>query len=169
MEKRSSQAGQDLRKPFVGGTKFPTDDSKSFSKGLLSKSKGSAEAGPTPSLKSLAPSGPSVAQITGTQSSVMPKIGVDMSIRNDPLIRYLKKEAMQLEDNLGNMPTSPGETERVTHDPHATRCGQAAAQAEKTLDEHFDSSARSEKFENKDRKVTDISGPGIVEKLLRRK
>ena len=169
MRKKASQAGQDLRMPVMGGVKFPTDDSKSFSKGLLAKSKGSTEVGPTPSPKSLVPTGPSVASVTGTQSSVMPKIGADMSIENDPFIRYLKKEGMQLDDNADSMSTSSGATERVSHDPHDARGDHAVAQTKALLDENFDSSAHREKYMSKDRKITAVSGPGIVEKLLRRK
>ena len=95
--KKASLAGQDLRLPVMGGTKFPTQDSKSMSNSLLTKSQTSAEKGPTPSTRSLTPTGPSVPQVTGVSQGTMPKVGSAM--KNDPLVRYLKKQAMCLETN----------------------------------------------------------------------
>lgn len=78
-KKTASMAGQDLRKPFMGGTKFPTLDSKSIPMQNLRSSQKAAEVGPVPSPKQLRPKGPSI------------KYGADMS--DDPLIQYLRKQA----------------------------------------------------------------------------
>lgn len=93
--KTASEAGQDLRLPVMGGTKFPTLDSKSVPMQRLRTSQKAAEVGPVPSQKKLAPKGPSL------------KLGAVMS--DDPLIQYLKKRAAALEDNLEDMPTGPPE------------------------------------------------------------
>ena len=93
--KTASGAGQDLRLPILGGTKFPTMDSKSLPMQRLRSSQKAAEVGPVPSQKKLAPKGPSM------------KLGAAMS--DDPLIQYLRKEAAALEDNLSDMPTGQDE------------------------------------------------------------
>lgn len=102
--KKGSDAGQDLRTPIMGGTKFPTNDSKSFAKKQLQQSQGVA----TPKLAPTAP--------------IVPKVGISMSkagevMSNDPLMRYLKKTAMELKDNLSAMPTSPEVSEKTTEPP----------------------------------------------------
>lgn len=102
-QKTASGAGQDLRMPVLGGTRFPTDDSKSFAKQQLKSSQKVSEVGPTPSPKQLRPKGPSL------------KLGAAMS--NDPLIKYLKKEAAALDDNLGSMPKGKEETEVASECP----------------------------------------------------
>lgn len=91
MPKAASSPGQDLRMPLTGGTKMPTDDSKTFANKLLSQSKSSAEVGPVASAKKLPGSSVRVRDF-------IPKFGADMS---DPLIDYLKKQAAEkkLEDN----------------------------------------------------------------------
>ena len=100
--KTASSAGQDLRMPILGGTRFPTDDSKSFAKKQLKASQKVSEVGPTPSPKQLRPKGPSL------------KLGAAMS--DDPLIQYLK-EAAVLEDNLTDMPTGKEEVEVASECP----------------------------------------------------
>ncbi len=124
--KTAAMGGQDLRLPVMGGTKFPTDDSKGGPQGLLSKSMSSAEKGPSPTMGQLAPTGPTVPKITGQPQGVMPKTGGDMTLQNDPLIQYLKKQAglvgtNSMEDNHDNMPTGPEETELSTAPPQPTK------------------------------------------------
>ena len=102
-QKTASGAGQDLRMPVLGGTRFPTDDSKSFAKQQLKASQKVSEVGPVPSPKQLRPKGPSL------------KLGAAMS--DDPLIQYLRKEAAALEDNLSSMPTGKEEAEAASECP----------------------------------------------------
>jgi hypothetical protein len=64
--KQASGSGQDLRTPVFGGTKFPTDDSKQYAQGLLTKSQ---------------------------KSLVNPKLAEVGAYMNDPLVQYLKKQA----------------------------------------------------------------------------
>lgn len=102
-KKTASGAGQDLRMPVLGGTRFPTDDSKSFAKQQLKASQKVSEVGPVPSPKQLRPKGPSM------------KLGAAMS--DDPLMQYLKKEAAALEDNISSMPTGKEEKEVASECP----------------------------------------------------
>jgi hypothetical protein len=102
-QKTASSAGQDLRMPVLGGTKFPTDDSKSFAKQQLKSSQNVSEVGPVPSPKQLRPKGPTM------------KLGAAMS--EDPLIQYLRKEAAPLDDNLTDMPTGKEEVEVTSECP----------------------------------------------------
>lgn len=129
--KKASLPGQDLRLPVMGGTKFPTGDSLSGAKSLLTKSMGSAEVGPTPKFGRLSPPGPKIHEdaptVPGAQN-LMPKVGSDMNIENDPLVQYLKKQAEDIpkkvtteqggtiSNNVADMPTGPGEKE-LTSDP----------------------------------------------------
>ena len=80
-----SKAGQDLRLPITGGTKFPTEDSKSQASKHLQQSR--AEVGPMPRFN----------QRTKGETLLTPKFAsVDAlmdPVRNDPLVRYLQKEA----------------------------------------------------------------------------
>jgi hypothetical protein len=168
--KESAQGGQDLRLPVMGGTKFPTDDSKTGPASLLSKSQGKAEVGPAPSMKSLAPGPPTIPQVTGTTSSTMPKVGADMAIQNDPLMKYLKKQAEELKDNLEALPKSKPEKEMSTEDPtpaamdeeHKGRVDTTGA-----LGRLFDGKgAFRQKYTDKDRPVS--SAQKIVDKVLNR-
>jgi len=114
-----SNEGQDLRMPVLGGTRFPTDDSKQYARQLLSKSKKSAEVGPAPTVQSLKPPGPTLQEIAPKSSSStvgsLPKIGA--AIMKDPLIEYLRKEAKQLDDNLTAMPTGKEEKSLTSESP----------------------------------------------------
>jgi hypothetical protein len=106
IEKKSSDPGQDLRTPMAGGTKFPTNDSKDFSKKQLSLSQDKAEVGPAPLTAKLKPKGPTIQDITPRISSStvgsLPKIG--QAMLNDPLIQYLRKTAMELETDEDKKP-----------------------------------------------------------------
>lgn len=93
-QKTASGAGQDLRMPILGGTRFPTDDSKSFAKQQLKSSQKVGEVGPTPSPKQLRPKGPSM------------KLGAAMS--EDPLIQYLKDKKASAIRKEGVMGSSLG-------------------------------------------------------------
>lgn len=114
-KKTSSEAGQDLRLPITGGTKFPTADSKSLPTKLLNQSKSSAEVGPAPTYRQLSPTGPSVSQIAGVPKGVMPKLGADMTLAKDPLMQFLKK-AVQVENNQEAFPTATLEAPITSED-----------------------------------------------------
>ena len=102
--KRASGAGQDLRSPVSGGTKFPTDDSKAFANSLLRQGQRSAET-------MSRPSGPSIHAIASHSSSAkagsLPKLG---SVADDPLIQYLRKHAQDKYEEVGPVVDSDGRT-----------------------------------------------------------
>jgi hypothetical protein len=89
LKKHGAESGADLRIPLMGGTKFPTKDSLQYSKKLLNKSMDtSGMGGPSKGIKSLVPN-------YSSKLDIMPKTGADMTIANDPLIQYLRKEAQR--------------------------------------------------------------------------
>jgi len=94
-----SMGGQDLRMPILGGIKMPTDDSKKGATKLLNASQSSAEVGPSPAPNALA--APKAPTMTTAPGAITTKVGEDMS--NDPLMQYLQKGAMELEDNRKKM------------------------------------------------------------------
>ncbi len=165
-----SQAGQDLRMPIMGGTRMPTDDSKSGARKLLAQSKGATEVGPMPSLSDLKPAGPTldkiVPKVGPSTAGSLPKIGAD--IMSDPLIQYLRKKAAILEDNLTAMPTSKDEKELVSHPPAFSD-----ADAKSKVKEHEKRYAKTY-FDNKTR--MGYKGPekdrpakvGEVDKILKK-
>jgi hypothetical protein len=107
-EKIASMSGQDLRTPFSGGTKFPTDDSKQPIAERLEQNQQVAEAGPAPApqLKPVAPTFKEVAVKMPSAKGSLPDIGqgkIAMAIRNDPLVQFLKKEAEQLDTNIEDL------------------------------------------------------------------
>lgn len=113
--KQASQAGQDLRKDFMGKTKFPTDDSMTMSKQLLENSQNAAEVGsaPTPGRVGNESSGPTFKDVTpkmGTTIGSLPtfkKEGSEMpDISNDPLYQYLQKTACIKGKKAGSDPVS---------------------------------------------------------------
>lgn len=173
--KTASLAGQDLRSPFMGGSKMPTYDSKSFAEKNLDMSKGKAEVGPAPLMSKLKPKGPTVQDVTARVSSSpagsLPKIGYVM--HNDPLIKFLKKEAaakeaMVLEDNEDNTPRDKNwPDEMTTQDPtdstFADDKGPSDLQA--YLNEKFDTSkGMRRKYFDKDYKAV----AGMVDKVLKK-
>ena len=127
--KIASLAGQDLRAPLAGGTKMPTDDSKGPAENLLERSQTSAEVGPSPSLGQLNPRGPSIQDLAVKMPSTkgsLPKLGsqemnLKDKIANDPLVRYLQKEGMQLEVNLDEMPKGQEEEELSAAPPQVPK------------------------------------------------
>ena len=106
-EKLSSSSGADLRMPLMGGTKFPTKDSTAPIEQQLKSTQNVAEfhkpQGTT--LKDVIPNIKAPA--------TMPKIGADMTIQNDPLVKHLKKCAEVLEDNKDDMPMGPEQHSRT--------------------------------------------------------
>lgn len=99
--KFSSDSGQDLRLPIMGGMKFPTNDSKKGPTSALtsSQSVGKSTPGgdlPGPSIQDITP------KISPSTAGSLPKIGHDM--RNDPLIQYLRKQAQPVETNENEVP-----------------------------------------------------------------
>jgi hypothetical protein len=104
-QKTASGAGQDLRLPVLGGTKFPTMDSKALPMQRLRSSQKAAEVGPAPTPKKLRPKGPSM------------KLGSPMG--TDPLVQYLQKraEAGALEDNAEDMPLGRNVEEAASECP----------------------------------------------------
>ena len=105
--KQASMAGQDLRKNFVGAPRFPTEDSKTLSNQLLSKSQKAAEVGPAPTSgrvgkESSGPTFKDTAPKMGTTAGSLPtfkKEGSAMSnINVDPLTQYIQKQASLLKE-----------------------------------------------------------------------
>ena len=157
LKKIASLAGQDLRKPFTGmSTNFPTGDSKSFSNKLLQQSKKSADTGVSPSIGSLAPKGPSVQDLapkmsTSTKGSI-PKIGAAMNLADDPLARYLRKQAMQLENNLDALPTKSEDDPITEEDTGPMESAQAVPEHKSYLGKLFDNKDFRKKFDGKFKK-----------------
>jgi len=93
--KRASGAGQDLRHPVMGGTRFPTEDSKLFATSQLRQGQKAVET-------MTRPSGPSINAIAAHSSSAkagsLPKLG---SATDDPLIAYLRKHAQEKYEAAG--------------------------------------------------------------------
>src|SRR5688572_10249148 len=132
-DKTASQAGQDLRLPAMGGTKFPTDDSKGVAAQQLKRSM--AEVGPMMPLGQ----GPSLDDVVAAPKPRMKwaSIGDSMDpLLTDPLMLYLKKEAAeakepppltglvgdngQLKDNESFMPLGKAIEELVSQAPEPT-------------------------------------------------
>lgn len=180
LKKTSSQAGQDLRLPVMGGTKFPTDDSKSSANRLLNESK--AEVGPRPSS-----SGPTLDQTIAVPPRPrfkMASSGDPMDpLLTDPLMLYLNKQAAKdeakepppltdlLEENgrlKGNesfMPLGKAIEELVSQAPQAT------SDMKKKVDSHMlgptkelfsNTQSIRKKFEDKDHS----SEEGVVNRIL---
>lgn len=156
--KSASDAGQDLRMPVMGGTKFPTNDSKQFAKKQFQMS--NAEVGPIqPSRKG--------AKI----EDIIPKYGAAKKaseamdpVLNDPLVQYLKKEAAAIDTNVEDMATGNAEPSVTKDCPHPTENAQEKGKdGEGFLKKIFshDSSARS-KFKDKDFEYS----AGVVDRVL---
>jgi len=179
-DKQASPTGKDLRAPMAGGTKFPTNDSLKGPKSLLTKSMGKSEAGPTPSLSSLTPSGPTIPDVSPTvpgAQNLMPKVGSDMDIEKDPLVQYIKKQAAEdipkkvtpekggvLPGNITDMKTGPGEKENTAEPPqpekeHVTR---SQKHTKSTLVELFTHPQSRKKYEVKDH----TPKSGVVDRIL---
>jgi len=99
--KFSSDSGQDLRLPILGGIKFPTNDSKKGPMSNLASSQAVSQAQPSkdlpgPTVQDIAP------RISPSTAGSLPKIGHDM--RDDPLSQYLRKQAQPVETNEDEVP-----------------------------------------------------------------
>jgi hypothetical protein len=110
-EAQANMTGRDNRTPFVGGTQFPTEGSKSKAQSLHRASVGKAEVGPAPLMGELdktkmVPLGSVVPKMPTAKGS-LPKIGGVMpdKIASDPLVQYLKKHAKQIETNVDALAT----------------------------------------------------------------
>lgn len=150
--KKASQSGQDLRSPLMGGTKMPTDDSKSFAKKQLSKhqSVGVPAVPKTTDITSTIPKSPG-------SINLMPKVSADMGIKNDPLVQYLarqekEKRAMMLEDNEPAMPTGKSEKEQVSAPPDMPnqQASKGTSSFSQYMAEAFDAKVGKKKYEGKD-------------------
>lgn len=133
-DKTASIPGQDLRAPVFGETKMPTADSTASATKKLQASQGNAEVGPAPSVNTLKPSGPTIQDIAPKSSSStagsLPKIGHVME--NDPLIKYLRKQASyastqiennedeKLEPDMKAKPIEPGDGQSPEPSPDVT-------------------------------------------------
>lgn len=126
-QKVASMAGQDLRSPMLGGVKMPTDDSKQTAADLLERSQKSADVGPAPTALQLKPQGPKLKEVAVKMPSnqgSLPEIGqpkVATAIQNDPLVQFLKKEAMQLDTNFDEMLRGEPEKEQASAPPQVTK------------------------------------------------
>ena len=143
--KIASLGGQDLRLPMMGGTKFPTDDSKQTAAELLDRSRTAAEVGPAPTVLQLKPQGPKLKEVAvkmpSSQGS-LPQIGeskLAQVIRNDPLVQYLKKEAELLPTNLDEMLEGDPALEQASAPPQVTKefARRALDQQDDILDKLF--------------------------------
>ena len=93
LPKTASEAGQDLRLPVMGGTKFPTGDSKVFANKQLRMS--SAEVGPVqPSTR-----GAKLEDVIPQYDPVKKAGDIMDPMATDPLVQYLKKQAAQQGSN----------------------------------------------------------------------
>jgi len=119
LSRAAMHTGRDNRTPFVGGTQFPTSQSKALSSKLLNQSKSRAEVGPTPSMTKMDKTNLSTlhGQSVKMPSAIgsLPKVGADMTRVNDPFAAWAEKNAMKLEDNLPSLetrtPVDPLQTE----------------------------------------------------------
>lgn len=161
LKKKASMAGQDLRTPLMGGTKMPTDDSKSFAQKQLSKhqSIGVPKVPKTTDITSVIPRSPG-------SINLMPKVGEDMSIKNDPLVQYLAKQAMSLEDNEADMETGKGEQEIASAPPEmpSEHANKGVSNFESYVAQAFSRKSSKRKYEGKDYPATS----GQVDKVLGR-
>lgn len=167
---QASQAGQDLRLPVMGGTKFPTGDSLSAANKRLSQS--SAEVGPQPA--------PTYSMMGKMKKAVR---GDSMDpMTDDPLVLFLKKAAVEedskdpppltglvegssLKDNLPDMPRGKEEVEQVSKPP-----GPTAKMIPKTpcdyVKEHFSNAqTMRKKLYEKDHPFEDFD-QGVVDRVL---
>jgi hypothetical protein len=144
-EKVASLAGQDLRSPMLGGAKMPTDDSKQTAANLLGRSQRSADVGPAPTVSQLKPQGPKLKEVAVKMPSnqgSLPELGqpkIAAAIRNDPLVQYLKKEAMQLDTNLDELLRGEAAQELTSAPPQVTKeyARRALDQQDDILDRMF--------------------------------
>lgn len=179
-----STAGQDLRMPALGGTKFPTGDSVTPAKQKFQKSV--AEVGPLPV------SSPRGATLDDSVAAPKPRqkwasIGENMDpMLTDPLVLYLKKTAAEastppltklvdaqgiLQDNKENLPanTTPGGTELTSQcpkpTPHMVEEG-VTKETKVPLDYLFDNKEeRRKKYTEKDKPFVGFD-QGVVDRVL---
>lgn len=170
MKKRASIPGQDLRKPAMGGAKFPTGDSLASAQKKLNQS--SAEVGPQPA----------------TTYSMMGKmkkaaIGDPMyPMTDDPLVLYLKKasveetakeqppltdllEGSKAKDNLENMPLGKSETELQSQPPEPTKRMIPKTPCECTKDQFENAQSMRKKLYEKDHPWEGFD-QGVVDRIL---
>lgn len=182
LNKESAESGADLRLPVMGGTKFPTKDSLQYSKKLLKKHMDAAEmGGPSQGIKSVVPN-------YSSKLDVMPKTGADMTIENDPLVQYLRKEAQDtaertagkdwpkgappepknaVESNLSDMPKGDTEKALTSEDPTPMNPAFPAKEGVKDwksyLSTMFNNQVKKKKCAEKDYPAT----TGQVDKVVR--
>lgn len=183
LRKRASDAGQDLRTPIMGGTKFPTNDSKAYARKQFQMS--SAEVGPvqpsnkgakiddlvpkfkTSACKKMAPYQQSRKGRRPIRAHNLVKKADPMDpILTDPLVRHLRKVAAEgkVDDNLTNMAVEPPPKPLASDCPCPT----------KEMSKRFEVSQAETKalFDNKDavsHKYLQHSHPyseGVVDRVL---
>lgn len=133
-----SMMGKSNRSPFVGGTKYPTEESKQFAKSKLRESSNVAEAGPAP----LTPKARTNYSKT-MDAAVKPSGAWDLKKEaSDPLSQYLQtdrgreeisKYAYLMETNETSLPTQYLDEPRLDKNSQATE--QFLAKSEKNKDE----------------------------------
>jgi hypothetical protein len=169
-DKGASDAGQDMRLPVMGGTKFPTHDSIGAANKKLQQS--SAEVGPQP-----AP--------TYSMMGKMKKawIGDPMDpMTDDPLVLFLKKAAVQetakeqppltglvdgsvLENNHADMPLGKEEHELTSLPPEPTK-GMIPKTPCEVVEDHFDNAqTMRKKLYEKDHPWEGFD-QGVVDRVL---
>lgn len=173
-EKKASQAGQDLRLPVMGGTKFPTQDSVRTAKKQLQRS--SAEVGPQPA--------PTYSMM-GKMKKVAASGDTMDPMMDDPLVLFLKKakveetskeqppltglmEGSKLDDNLPDMPLGKEEFELASLPPCPTSRMENRGKSEvraKTGDLFTNSHTTRKKFDDKDHPFEGFD-QGVVDRIL---
>lgn len=184
LRKEASDAGQDLRTPIMGGTKFPTNDSKAYARKQFQMS--NAEVGPvqpsnkgakiedlvpkfkTSACKKMAPYQQTRKGRRPIRAHNLVKKADDYMdpILTDPLVRHLKKVAAEgpVDDNLTNMPIAGREPELASDCPCPTKDMDSKGDAsKKETESHFDNSgAVEDKFRDKDHPYAE----GVVNRVL---
>ena len=91
-----------------------------------------------------------------------------MTVQNDPLVKYLKKQAEELKDNLEAMPKGESVSEKTTEDPTPVAIEGKATNTTAELGSMFGAGKGSfrQKYTDKDRPVS--GAQKIVDKVLNR-
>jgi hypothetical protein len=183
-DKKASMPGQDLRKPTMGGAKFPTSDSTQPASQKLDQS--SAEVGTMPpsmsrgaTLDDVVAAPPPKRKFASRGDSMNPMM-------DDPLVLFLKKSADntaeeqppltglvdgdQLKDNLDNMPLGKEVHELTSQPPVPTSRMHSKVRSDtySAVEEMFSNGKSiSRKCYDKDHSIDDDNfDPGVVDRVL---
>jgi hypothetical protein len=179
LKKCASTAGQDLRLPTLGGTKFPTTDSTTPAKQKLDRSM--AEVGP---MSGASPAGAKLEDSLAVPKQKWASMGDVMDpMRDDPLVQYLKKTAEEtstppltglvdehgeLKDNEENLPKGKEEQELTSECPKPTprMDTEGRGQTHHALSSLFEGADKSRrKYTEKDHSFEGFDR-GVVDRVL---